>query len=67
MKSPTSRWVTIAAMMRTIAGIAVATFLPIYFLKVYPNNKEQFAVLNAVSLAIGGLISSLLGGIISDL
>jgi MFS family permease len=66
MKSPTSRWVTIAAMMRSLAGIAVATFLPVYFLKVFPNNKESFAYLNALSLAVGGLISSLLGGIISD-
>ena len=40
MKEPTSRWVTIASMMRTLAGIAVATFLPIYFLKVFPDYKN---------------------------
>ena len=67
MKEPTSRWVTIASMMRSLAGISVATFLPIYFLKVFPDFKNQFAVLNAASLAIGGLISSLAGGIISDM
>lgn len=67
MQEPTSRWVTIASMMRTLAGIAVATFLPVYFLKVFPDYKNQFAILNAASLAIGGLISSLAGGIISDI
>lgn len=66
MINPTSRWVTVAAMMRTFGSIAVATFLPIFFLKVYPSYRSQYAVANAVSLAVGGLISSIAGGIISD-
>ena len=40
MINPTSRWVTVAAMMRTFGSIAVATFLPIFFLKVYPNYRS---------------------------
>jgi MFS family permease len=66
MKSPTSRMITFGSMMRTFGGIAVATYLPLYFLRVYPEYKQQFAVANALSLAIGGLISSMAGGIIAD-
>ena len=40
MISPTSRWVTIAAIIRTFGGIAVATYLPLYYLKVYPDYKQ---------------------------
>lgn len=66
LKQPTARWVTVAAIMRTFAGISCATYLPIFFLKVYPAFKSQYAVINALSLAIGGLVASLAGGIISD-
>ena len=66
ISNPTSRYVTLAAIMRTFGGIAVATYLPIYFLKVFPAYREQYAVINALSLAIGGLFASLAGGIISD-
>ena len=47
MKNPTCRWVLIGTIMRTIAGISAATYLPIYFLKVYPAFKQEFAVFNA--------------------
>ena len=40
MISPTSRWVTLAAIIRTFGGIAVATYLPLYYLKVYPDYKQ---------------------------
>lgn len=66
IENPTSRYVTLAAIMRTFGGISVATYLPIYFLKVFPAYRNQYAVINAASLAIGGLISSLAGGIIAD-
>jgi predicted MFS family arabinose efflux permease len=66
IKQPTARWVTIAAIMRTFAGISAATYLPIFFLKVYPSFRSTYAITNALSLAIGGLVSSLAGGIISD-
>jgi nitrate/nitrite transporter NarK len=52
--------------MRTFAGISAATYLPVYFLKVFPAYKAEYAVWNAVSLAVGGLVASLAGGIISD-
>lgn len=66
IKQPTSRYVVLATIMRTIAGISGSTFLPIYFLKVFPSYRNQYAVWNATSLAFGGLFSSLAGGILSD-
>jgi len=53
-------------MLRVLAGMACASFLPIYFLKVFPGYKEEYAVANAAALAICGLVSSMAGGIISD-
>lgn len=38
-KRPTARWVTMGAFVRTFGGIASAVYLPIYFLKVYPDYK----------------------------
>jgi hypothetical protein len=40
VKNPTCRWVLLGTIMRTIAGISAATYLPIYFLKVYPDFKQ---------------------------
>lgn len=54
-------------MLRTLAGMAGAAFIPIFFLKVYPSHRETYAVANAASLAFCGLCSSMAGGIISDL
>lgn len=65
-KQPTTRWVTLASMVRIFASTTLATYLPIYFLKVYPSCKDKFALANALSLLIGGLSASLAGGIISD-
>lgn len=66
LKQPTTRWVTLASMMRVLGSVAVSTYLPIFFLKVYPSYKDQFAVVNALSLAIGGFFASIAGGYLSD-
>lgn len=66
LKQPTTRWVTFASMMRVLGSVAVSTYLPIFFLKVYPSYKDQFAVVNALSLAIGGFFASIAGGYLSD-
>ena len=65
-KLPTPKWVTIGSFIRTFGGIASAIYLPIYFLKVYPAYKTQYSILNAFSLAFGGLISNMVSGILSD-
>ena len=63
---PTAKWVTLGTFVRTFGGIASAVYLPIYFLKVYPDYKTQYSILNAASLAVGGLVSNLLSGVLSD-
>ena len=66
LKQPTTRWITFATIVRTFGSVAVSTYLPIFFLKVYPSYKDTFAVANALSLAIGGLFASIAGGYLSD-
>lgn len=63
---PTARWITIGSSVRTFGGIASAIYLPIYFLRVFPAYKTQYSIINAFSLACGGLISNLASGILSD-
>ena len=65
-KKPTAKWITIGTFVRTFSGIASAIYLPIYFLKVYPAYKTQYSIINAVSLAFGGLVSNMISGILSD-
>ena len=65
-KSPVSKWATLAAMMRTIGGVAVAAFLPVYFQQCFPTFKNEYAVSNAIILSTCGFLSSIIGGIISD-
>ena len=63
---PIHRFMSIAAILRSFGGMAAATYLPIYFLKCFPAFKNEYAMCNAFALGVFGLISSLLGGIISD-
>lgn len=65
-KRPTPTWITIGTFIRTFSGIASAIYLPIYFLKVYPQYKTQYSIINAFSLAFGGFFSNMLSGILSD-
>lgn len=44
----------------------VTAFVPVFFQKVFPAYKSQYALLNAAALVLFGFSSSLLGGIISD-
>ena len=40
--------------------------MPAYFGKVYPEYSDQYSILNAFVVSIGGFASSLIGGKISD-
>ena len=66
MKNPVSRNVTIAGMCNYVGGYAMMYFMPVFFQKVYPFHKAQFAAINAFSLSILGFTSTVAGGIISD-
>ena len=65
-KSPTCKWATISASLRSFGGMAVTCYLPVFFQKFYPLQKSQFALSNALILSVLGLSSSILGGILSD-
>ena len=65
-RRPTHRYTAIAAILRSFGGMAAATYLPIYFLKCFPTFRNEYALMNALSLGIFGFISSMFGGIISD-
>ena len=65
-ESPTSRYATIAAALRSFGGVAITIYIPVFFQKVYPMYKSEYAIANALALAIFGFASSITGGIISD-
>jgi MFS family permease len=46
--------------------MVVSSFLPVFFGKVFPAFKAEYAILNAAALSICGLLASLGGGIIAD-
>lgn len=66
LEQKTSRYVIFAAVLRVVAGVASSYFLPVFFMKVFPGYRDQYAVANAAALAFCGLASSLVGGILSD-
>jgi hypothetical protein len=66
MEQRTSRFVIIAAMLRVLSGVTSSYFLPIYFIKVFPEHRDNFAVANAAGMAFCGLLSSMTGGILAD-
>jgi MFS family permease len=63
---PCARNTLIASALRNFGGMAVHSFLPVFFGKVFPAYKAQYAILNALALSVGGLVSSMAGGIIAD-
>lgn len=66
MTKPITRNVTIAGIFRKFADMIITAFIPIFFLKNYPNFKAEYAMVNAIMLATLGFASNLLQGIIAD-
>ncbi len=76
-KNPCSRWTIIAGCLRFWAGNAVGYYTGKYF-NIYPDKvvrfcavkflfkQSEFSYLNALALLVGGLISNMLCGYISD-
>lgn len=63
---PTARNVLIASSLRNFGGMCISSFLPVFFGKVFPAFKAEYALLNAAALSICGLVASLGGGILAD-
>lgn len=66
MENPVCKNIFIAGFIRSLASVIVTAFVPVFFQKVFPDFKSQYAVLNAAALTLFGFSSSLIGGIISD-
>lgn len=63
---PTARFVLIASSLRNFGGCIVASFLPVFFGRNYPQYKTEYALLNAVAVSVCGLVASVGGGLIAD-
>ena len=62
----TCRHTTIAGSFRFFGGFAIAFFMPQYFFETYPDDRALFSTLNSILVAVCGLLSTLIGGIIAD-
>ena len=56
----------IAGSFRLFGGYAIAFYQPIFFDENYTDDEEEFSDFNAVTCSVLGLISSLVGGVLSD-
>jgi hypothetical protein len=60
---PVSFWVSLGGMFKFFIPIY---FYPAFFLGCYPHFSNEFGLWNGMINVVGGMISSLAGGIISD-
>lgn len=65
-KKPTTAYVTLAGMFTKFSDMAITCFIPIFFLRTYPQHKTTYAMLNALILAVLGFSSNIIGGIVGD-
>jgi len=56
----------VAAAIRFFGGFAIASFLPIFFKRQFPNDNSLYGTLNALVITFGGAISASLGGWLTD-
>jgi MFS family permease len=65
-KNPVCKNIFIAGFLRTMGSMIVTAFVPVFFQKVFPAFKSQYAVINAAALTLFGFSSALIGGMLSD-
>ena len=65
-KNPVCKNIFMAGFLRTLSSMIVTTFVPVFFQRVFPAFKSEYAVINAAALTIFGFSSALIGGILSD-
>jgi len=64
--NPTCRWVCIAGSFRFWGGYAIGYYMPAFFSAIYNDKKDLYFTLNAFVVSVGGFISAMTGGILSD-
>ncbi|CAN0270584.1 unnamed protein product [Pylaiella littoralis] len=65
-QSNTVKLLFLATAFRFCAGFGIGVWCAPFFRGRFPSNSSEYAVLNALVVAVGGLLSSFLGGVISD-
>ena len=65
-KLPCTRNVLIGGFLRNFAGCIITYYLPVFFGKNYPDMKTTYSLVNAAILSGGGIIASLISGILAD-
>jgi hypothetical protein len=66
LSEPTVLLLFAAASLRFLGGYSIGSFLPIYYNRQFSEFRDQYSVLNAFVVSVGGALSSYLGGAISD-
>ncbi|CAE7810552.1 unnamed protein product [Symbiodinium sp. CCMP2456] len=66
VSEPSARWLLLASTLRFSAGFAILVWLPTAIRASFPNDVEQFAVINSLIKAFAGGASSLAGGVTAD-
>ena len=66
LANPICRWVCIAGSFRFFGGYAIGYYMPSYFQKIYPTNKDLYFLLNSFVVSLGGFASAMAGGYLSD-
>ena len=63
---PVARYNFITCFLRSFAGHATASFLPLFFQMKYSTIADDYSNVNAFALAIVGLMSSIIFGYVVD-
>ena len=66
-RSPEARYIFLAATLRYSAGFCIGVWKAPFVFAKFPGSENLFSGTNAIVVAIGGLLSSVIGGYISDL
>jgi len=56
----------IAATLRFIGGFSIGAFLPLFYKRQFEDYNDEYSILNAAVISVGGALSSFLGGFIAD-
>ena len=65
-KLPCTRNVLLGGFLRNFAGCIITYYLPVFFGKNYPEMKSTYSLVNAAILSGGGILASLVSGILAD-
>jgi MFS family permease len=65
-KLPCTKYVLIGGFLRNFAGCIITYYLPVFFGKNFPEMKTTYSLVNAAILSGGGIIASLISGILAD-